>query len=127
MAKQVMLDTNVVLAWWHNEWKTSQRLESFKSYQFCISSLVAAEVLVGTHLPYKTRTKKFLRDSFKIFLFDEDAAEHSLFLAGRYFVDKSSKPYDLLIAAHALSMDLPIITDNTKDYAFGSLSVFHFS
>lgn len=126
LRKGIMLDTNVVLAFLHNEVKTAARLHGYEDYDFYISTLVYVEVMAGTLLHRKSDTRKY-RSNFLLKSFDAAAAEVAGNLANKYLVDKSSKPYDLLIAAHALSLRLPIITSNTKDYTFGKLKVVDFS
>lgn len=74
--------------------------------------------------------RQILANILKSFLlkpFDEAASDIANQLSSKYLVDKSSKPYDLLIAAHALSLKCPIITSNTKDYTFNRLKVVDFN
>lgn len=125
MQKRVMLDTNVVLAFLHNEEKTAARLSAYADYDFLISSLVYVEVMAGALLHRKADTRKYLKN-FLIVPFDKAASDVSMQLASKYLIDKSSKPYDLLLAAHALSLKLPFITANTKDFTFGRLKLIDF-
>ena len=68
-----MLDTNVDLAFMHNEQKTALRLKQYSDYDFYISSLVYVEVLAGALLHRKADTRKYLR-SFLLKPFDQAAS-----------------------------------------------------
>ncbi len=46
--------------------------------------------------------------------------------AFKYFTGRENPPMDLLIAAHAKALNLPIITNNAKDFIFKEVKVYHY-
>jgi predicted nucleic acid-binding protein len=124
--KFVMLDTNVVIDLMRNETKALEKLKDFKGYTFVISFLVYAEVMAGSQLTQKVSTRKFLKQ-FAIKPFDSKAHATATKLLDKYFTGRENKPTDLLIASHAHSQRIPIITNNAKDFIFKDVKVYHYT
>ncbi len=86
-----------------------------------LSSIVASELLYGA---YKKRSPKLIStvktfiDFFEVLPFDLNAAEEYGKL--RTHLEKKGKiigAYDLQIAAHALSLNAVLVTNNTKEFS----------
>lgn len=110
--KLLMLDSNVVIDMLRNRTKAAQRLQPYQHYKFVLSHITYMEVLAGAQLLRKNDTEKFLKE-FAILPFTTKAHTQSHSLARRYHV---RKPMDLLIAAHAISEGVELLTNNTDDF-----------
>lgn len=124
--KTAMLDTNVLFDLMKNEKSALEKLKDFKGYKFVISFLVYAEVMAGSQLRVKADTRKFLR-KFPVKEYDTKAHTAAVKFLNKYFTGRKNKPMDLLIAAHAKSLNIPVITNNDKDFIFKEIKVFHYS
>ena len=109
-----MLDSNVVIAVALAAGEpVRQRMAEHEEGDFVISSVAFAEVMHGS-VQGKSPTidkLKVLIEEVPVLAFDENAA--------RAYAKMPFKraSYDRLIAAHALSLGLIVITGNTNDYA----------
>jgi tRNA(fMet)-specific endonuclease VapC len=124
--KVVMLDSNVVIDILRNEKKAYTKLKDFINFNLAISFLVYVEIMAGTQINRKAATRKFLK-SFSIIPFDKKAQDFAIKFTNKYFTGRENKPMDLLIAAHAKSLNVPIITNNAKDFLFSEIKVYHYS
>lgn len=113
-----LLDTNACIDFIRDVGKTRRRMKSKPFGEFCLSSIVFAELIHGAkrspklekHVP---ATVNFCR-KFKIVGFDANAAE--TFGEVRLQLEKDGLrigAYDMLIAAHAKSLGLVCITNDT--------------
>ncbi|MBX2930549.1 MAG: type II toxin-antitoxin system VapC family toxin [Chitinophagaceae bacterium] len=124
--KVVMLDTNVVIDIFRNRTAAFEKLKEFNGYTFLISHLVCVEFMVGMQIREKKDGRKFLNE-FVIKTYNEAAQKQANKYTDIYFVGRENKPIDLMIAAHAKALKLPIITNNAKDFIFTGLKVYHYS
>ncbi len=124
--KIAMLDTNVLLDIMYNEKKALEKLQNYSDYEFVISFLVYAEIMAGSQIRVKADTRKFLQ-RFTVKDFDVKAHTIEKEFLNKYFTGRENKPMDLLIAAHAKSLNVPIITNNAKDFLFSEIKVYHYS
>ncbi len=124
--KIVMLDTNVVIDLFKNYNDARKKLIEFKEHKFAISYLVYAEFMSGTQLTKKKDSNKFLK-LFKVFMFDAKAHQTANLFLQKYFTGRENSPNDLLIAAHAHSLNYPVITNNAKDFIFTEVKSYHYS
>ncbi len=119
---KLMLDTNICIA--IIKQKPKDILEKFSAYQvgdICISSVTLAELRYGVaKSQYQDKNQAGL-DEFILPLevpsFDEAAAIYYGTL--RAALEKKGAPIgslDTLIAAHALSLNLTLVTNNTKEF-----------
>ncbi len=92
-----------------------------KDNKVVISSIVASELLYGA---YKKRNPKLITavktfiDFFEVLPFDLSAAEEYGKL--RSYLEKKGNiigAYNLQIAAHALSLNAVLVTNNTKEFS----------
>jgi tRNA(fMet)-specific endonuclease VapC len=98
------------------------RFASFEPGDLAISSITAAELYFGVEKsPHRDQDAQALAvflAGLAIHNFNEDAAV--AFGKIRYFLQKGGTPIgaaDLFIAAHAVSLGVPIITDNVREFA----------
>ncbi len=112
-----LLDTNACIDYIRDEGRTRQRMKSRPFGEFCISSIVVAELIHGAkrspnpekHVP---ATRNFC-EKFKIVNFDQAAAD--AFGDVRLQLEDEGFPigaYDMLIAAHAKSLGLICVTND---------------
>ncbi len=117
-----MLDTNIcIYAIKHKPKEVIKNILSHKADEICISSITYSELMHGVEKSQQ-RDKNFLAlslflSSITILDFDSYAAEKY----GAIRADLESKgtpigPMDTLIAAHALSKDLILVTNNTREF-----------
>jgi len=118
-----MLDTNICL--YTIKRKTQKILEAIKENRhkgLCISSISLAELgfgIANADITYKERNKIALMEFLSIMeikLFDEKAA-NEFGLLKKELKDRNCLigPFDMLIAAHAKSLDMILVTNNEKE------------
>ena len=97
-----------------------RRIAAFGEETVCTSIVVAAEMRIGSEKrgSAKLTTKvEAILDNIEILPLDIDADRHYGNI--RSELEKQGKtigPNDLLIAAHARSLGLIVVTDNTREY-----------
>ncbi len=121
-AKFFLLDTNVcIYLVKKNPKSVIQRMERMAVSEIGISSITLSELEYGTEKssnPIKNRItlSEFLAP-FEILSYDDRAAIH--YGRIRAYLEKSGKiigPLDTLIAAHCLSLNATLITNNVKEF-----------
>lgn len=121
MSVQFMLDTNICI--YIINQKPQYVFEKFEQYEIgeiAISSITASELAFGVEKSGSAKNKaalmKFLAP-LEILPFDEHAIWH--YATARHHLQSRGTPIgalDLLIASHALSLDLTFVTNNTKEF-----------
>lgn len=117
-----LIDTNICIYLMNN--RSSELIQKFKSIeigQIGISSITISELYYGMAKSWnqgsnQKRLEEFLVP-FEILAYDEIASKH--YGEIRYDLEKRGEvigPLDLLIAAHALSRDLVLVTNNEKKF-----------
>lgn len=92
-----------------------------KNNRIILSSIVASELLYGAYKNGNTKlidTVRTFIDFFEVLPFDLNAAEE--YGKIRAYLEKKGKiigAYDLQIAAHALSLNAILVTNNTKEFS----------
>ncbi len=116
-----MLDTNIVIYTIKN--RPSQVRELFKRHegQMCISSVSLGELIYGAER--SSQTERNLADinglvaRMEVAAFGEHAAEHfGQLRAELYNIGHPIGPYDMMIAGHARSMGLILVTNNIAEF-----------
>ena len=99
----------------------ADRLKGIPADAVLLSSVVVAEIEYGIAKSggrqHNRRVFDTLLAGFRVLPFDADAAR--LYGPIRADLEKRGKligPYDLMIAAHAQSVDAVLVTDNAKEY-----------
>ena len=117
-----LLDTNVWIDYLTGRYPTVvTHIQESPPDELCLSSIVMAELRYGAE---KSRRKRFnhrlldtLAEDVRCVDFDVNAAK--VYGEVRTALEKRGKPlgaYDMLIAAHALSLGLILITDNEREF-----------
>jgi tRNA(fMet)-specific endonuclease VapC len=119
---KLMLDTNICIA--IIKQKPADILQKFGAYQvgdICISSVTLAELRYGVAKSQFQEKNQAALDEFILPLevvgFDEAAA--LVYGALRASLEKQGTPIgalDTMIGAHALSLNLTLVTNNTKEF-----------
>ena len=117
-----MLDTNICIYAMKN--KPAAVLKRLKEYAIdgiCISSVVLAELKHGVYKSVrKDKNARALNEFLKLIEelpFDAQAAEeYGKICAYLESQDKPIDPMDMLIAAHALSQSLILVTNNVREF-----------
>jgi len=116
-----MLDTNIVIYTLKN--RPAQVRAAFKQHegQMCISSVSLGELIYGAE--HSDQTERNLAEieglmaRLHVAPFEEQAAEHfGQLRAELYKSGRPIGPYDMMIAGHARSMGLILVSNNTKEF-----------
>lgn len=117
-----LLDTNICI--YIINQKPSQVIQKFRQFNvkdIKISTLTACELAFGVEksgsIKNKIALEKFLQP-FDILAFDSDCIWHYAKL--RHHLQRQGTPIgsiDMLIASHALALDLTLITNNTDEFS----------
>jgi tRNA(fMet)-specific endonuclease VapC len=117
-----LLDTNVCVDILSQRYPAvAERLQRCSPADLCISSVVVAELRYGADKSQRSaenhRRIDLLLGDIPCFDFDPNAAS----VYGRIRTDLEKRgepigPYDLMIAAHALSLRLTLVSDNVKEF-----------
>jgi len=118
-----MLDTNICIYIMKNKPEVvAKKFESFQIGEIAISSIVLSELAFGAYNSQQLERNLLLLQQFmqpiEISSYDETAA----YLYGkiRATLKKQGTPtgqMDIMIAAHALSLDATLITNNLKEFS----------
>lgn len=116
-----MLDTNICIYAIKKQMPLLQKLLAKDPSELCISSITLSELLFGIE---KSNMKESNRKKLMTFLtniaiidYDGDAALEYAKL--RSALERTGQPIgamDMLIAAHALSKDMILVTNNEKEF-----------
>lgn len=95
-------------------------LDAWPEANFAISTVSRFEILSGLRQRRSRKLEKRVHDFLQVAdtrLFDEAAADQAV--ETRIYLDGKGQPigaYDLLLAGHALSLDMSLLTGNLKDF-----------
>ena len=118
-----MLDTNVCIYLIKNRSDTLlNRMRGFRTAELGVSVVTVAELQYGVA---KSQQQERNQAALEVFLLPLDIAPLSLdatVVYGEIRADLEREgrpigPLDTLIAAHALSLDVPLVTNNTREFA----------
>lgn len=116
-----MLDTNTCIFIIKQDENVLHHLKNIDFKEICISSITLAElefgVAKGQHIEKNTKALKSFISNFQVLSFDENAAnEYGKIRA--YLENNGNKigAMDMLIAAHAKSENLILVTNNTREF-----------
>ena len=117
-----MLDTNIVIYTMKN--RPQQVRETFNRYsgQLCVSVVTVGELVFGTERSAHPQRNLADVEAFlarlDVLPFDRPAASHFGQLRSElYRVGKPIGPYDMMIAGHARSQGLILVSNNVKEFA----------
>ena len=121
MTYQYLLDTNILSDLVkHPQGKVFQKIASIGEGYICTSIMVACELRFGA----RKRGSKRLTQQLEIILqalpvLPIDNPIDQIYAEIRTFLEKAGTPIgpnDLLIAAHALTLDLTLVTANVREF-----------
>lgn len=118
-----LLDTNVCVDYLNGRFPSVvRRIQASRVEDLCVSSVVAAELRYGADRSKRRlrnhRTLDTLLAELRCLPFDEAAAR--IFGKVRSRLEANGKPigpYDMQIAAHAISVGVTLVTDNVDEFA----------
>jgi tRNA(fMet)-specific endonuclease VapC len=117
-----MLDTNIVIYTMKNKPAAVREAFSQNDGRMCISSITLMEVVYGaersSNPDRNLRSVENFAARLEVIALDSKAAQH----AGQIRADLAGTglpigPYDQLIAGHARSLGLVLVTNNTSEFA----------
>lgn len=118
-----LLDTNACVDYLTGRYpRVVARIQASSPEDLCLSTVVAAELRYGADHSARRRTNHAridaLLDEIECLDFDvRAAATYGRLRAGLEAVGTPIGPNDMLIAAHALSRGLGLVTDNVGEFA----------
>lgn len=117
-----LLDTNIcVYVLNERPLPVAARFREFRLGELAVSSVTVAELAYGAsksnRVGTKERLEKFLTDLITLPFDDAAAWEYGELRAFLQREGQPIGPLDLQIAAHALSLGLPIVTNNVGEFA----------
>ncbi|HKQ20309.1 MAG TPA: PIN domain-containing protein [Candidatus Eisenbacteria bacterium] len=119
--KRFMLDTDTVSFVLRNEGAAASNLSAHRPSEICLSSITLCELRFGAD---KRRSKRIhgMIDGFvaTIEALPFDSAAAAMFGKVRASLESKGTPigmFDTLIAAHALALDLTLVTNNTRHFS----------
>ncbi len=120
MSTLYMLDTDSVSYALRGEGHVGERLREQRPSAVCISSITLAELRYGAENRKSTKLHRLIAaftNAVSVAPFDEDSALAFGKIASKLIA--KGKPignYDTLIAAHALALELTLVTNNEKHF-----------
>lgn len=115
-----MLDADTVSYAIRGEGHVARRLLAHRPSELCISSITLAELRFGAEARRSQKLNRAIRSFVKdvaVVAFDEPAADRFAVVAAA--LARRGAPigtFDTLMAAHALSLGLTVVTNNTKHF-----------
>src|SRR5215216_4471336 len=117
-----LLDTNICVALIRQKPKDLiKQITSYKPGDIGISTITIAELIYGTQKSIRTEQNMTALDQFLLPLEIADFDQSAAVVYGHirtYLENKGTLigSMDMLIAAHALSLDLALVTNNTREF-----------
>lgn len=116
-----MLDTNIVIYTMKNRPREIRKLFNQHQGQICISTVTLGELVFGAE--HSQQVERNLADiemmsaRLEILNFDSEASYHfGQIRAQLYRIGQPIGPYDMMIAGHARSTGLILVTNNLKEF-----------
>ena len=118
--RRFMLDTDTVSLYLRENRSVASKLSAHRPSEVCLSSITLGELRFGADKRGSKRLHRMIDTliaSVESVPFDSTAA--AMFGRVRAHLEAKGKPIgalDTLIAAHALALDLTLVTNNTKHF-----------
>ncbi|WP_448573208.1 PIN domain-containing protein [Trichothermofontia sp.] len=121
MTYQYLLDTNILSDLVrHPQGRVFQKIATLGEASICTSIIVACELRFGALKSGSTRLAQQLERILEIMpILSLESPVDQYYATMRHYLEQSGTPIgpnDLLIAAHALALDLILITANTREF-----------
>lgn len=123
--KQYLLDTNILIDFMNEVPSVVEHILQVGTHRCCISVISLHELYFGAYLAREKKEEYYRRELEKINTLLEYFTVLDLGTKGedyariKYVLRKKGKPvdeFDMVIAGHALSMGMTIVTDNVKHF-----------
>ncbi|MBE2282121.1 MAG: type II toxin-antitoxin system VapC family toxin [Prosthecobacter sp.] len=119
---KILLDTNTCIALMKGHEKAMRRLTGLRPSDCAVSTLTCYELFTGVHKcqnPARERQKVTrLLGMIRVLVFDEAAAEKAAEIRAHLeSIGKVCGPYDMLLAGHAISRQLRMVTNNVSEFS----------
>ena len=116
-----LLDTNVCVDFLRDHPGVGERIRGASPEDLCLSSVVVAELRYGADRSVRRAENHARLDvlTAEIHCADFDLAAARIYGRIRSTLEKQGAPigpYDMMIAAHALSLGLVLVTDNESEF-----------
>ena len=117
-----LLDTNVCIAYKKRKSSIPERIETLPAGQVAMSVVTWGELMLGVEKSqFRERSLEILkrvREIIPVIGTDESVGDHYGAIRGRLeLAGKKIGPNDLWIAAHARALGIPVVTNNTGEFA----------
>ena len=118
---EYMLDTDTVSFALRGQGRVAARLLEHRPSQLCMSSITLAELRLGAETRRSRRLHRLITtfvESVEVVAFDQRVADRFATVATS--LARRGAPigtFDTLMAAHALSLGLTFVTNNTRHFA----------
>ena len=118
---QYMLDTDTVSFALRGQGRVATRVLEHRPSELCVSSITLAELRFGAEAHRSRKLDRLIStfvDAIEIMPFDQPAANRFATVAAA--LTRRGEPigtFDTLMAAHALSLRLTFVTNNTRHFA----------
>ena len=114
-----MLDTDISIYTMKRKPLDVRRMFNIHSGEICISTVTLGELIFGAERSENSRANLESIEGFagrlEVLSYDE-AAAHQFGQLRQELRDQNIGPYDFMIAAHARSLGLTLVTNNTKEF-----------
>lgn len=122
MTARFMLDTNIVSDVVRNPFgNAADKLYHLGQDDICISSIVLSEILFGLKRKGSARLSALVEGLLsRIAVVDYDASASRHYADIRTFLETRGTPIgttDIFIAAHAMSLDMVLVTNNVREFS----------
>ena len=117
-----LLDTNVCIAYKKRKSGIPERIETLPAGQVAMSVVTWGELMLGVEKSqFRERSLEILkrvREIIPVIGTDESVGDHYGAIRGQLeLAGKKIGPSDLWIAAHARALGIPVVTNNTGEFA----------
>lgn len=122
MTPRYLLDTNVCIAYKKRKSGIPERIETLPAGQVAMSVVTWGELMLGVEKSqFRERSLEILkrvREIIPVIGTDESVGDHYGAIRGQLeLAGKKIGPNDLWIAAHARALGIPVVTNNTGEFA----------
>jgi len=119
MMMKFMLDTNIVIYTMKNKPAEVQKSLQDVSHSVCLSSVTVMELVYGVEKSSRVQENMHTLEEFLARLYTAPYDTSAAFHTGQLRCELRSQPigaYDMMIAGHARSLGLILVTNNTQEF-----------
>ena len=122
MTPRYLLDTNVCIAYKKRKLGIPERIEALSAGQVAMSVVTWGELMLGVEKSQQRERSleilKWVREIIPVVGTDEEVGNHYGAIRGQLeMAGTPIGPNDLWIAAHARALGIPVVTNNTGEFA----------